>query len=113
MPSTSRPQDKIDPNDGGYASRKFWLSCATMLLLFLGALVAAKYAGMAGVYPELIGGLLAVLATYCGANIGAKVVTGKHALAIGSGDAADEAEDAPLVIPGQPVEELPPGHDED
>lgn len=103
----------IDTTDGGYASRKFWFSVGTSCAIAIAGLGCAKWPALVGVYPMYIGGMLAVLGAYCGANIGAKVVTGKQAMAFGSGDVGSAATElAPLILPGQPVEQLPPDHDE-
>lgn len=63
--------------DGGYASRKFWLTVATSgSIIALGAL-AALHPVFGPNLDTVVGGLLGALAIYMGANVGAKYTIGK------------------------------------
>jgi len=63
----------MDLRDGGARSRKLAFSVVTSILVFAGALLAAKSDALAPLYQTMVGGLLGTLGLYCGANVGAKV----------------------------------------
>lgn len=62
---------------GKYASRKFWFSVGTSLLIFSAGLVAAYVTGFRTTLESVIAGLLGALGIYTGSSVGAKYVAGK------------------------------------
>lgn len=86
--------------DGGLKSRKFILSLLCLLLLcaFVGA--AAHWAGIAGLYPEFVGGILGVLSIYVTGNAAGRWATSKH-LGDKLAAQADAKPDAPEASDGK------------
>lgn len=67
-------------HDGGWKSRKLMFSVGTSLAIVLLALLAGSYMpALIPVLPECYGALLAVLATYSGANFAGKWNLTKYA----------------------------------
>lgn len=87
--------DKIDVNDNGISSRKFWFALFTSVAIFSGAVLATVWHGFGPNYETLIGGLIGCLAVYTGANIGSKYVLGKHRVAQDAIIAPEGANEAP------------------
>ena len=61
----------MDPNDKG--RRKYALSIIAMVLIFVGYLAIAGWAGLAPSYGTLITGLAMVAASFHGANVWEKL----------------------------------------
>lgn len=68
----------LHAKDGGYSSRKFLLALVAMVLVTLAGIAAAKWGGIAPIYPALVGGVTALYATYCGINVANSLVASKH-----------------------------------
>jgi predicted membrane channel-forming protein YqfA (hemolysin III family) len=67
-------------HDGGWKSRKLMFAAGTSLAIVILALVAGSYMpALIPVLPECYGALLAVLATYSGANFAGKWNVTKYA----------------------------------
>lgn len=64
--------------DGGWRSRKLWLSvfCLVLLAGFVGA--ACHWASIAGLYSEFVAGVLGVLSIFIGGNAASRYATTKH-----------------------------------
>lgn len=63
----------LDPNDGGYGSRKL-LFCLCCLLVIVGCWFSTGWLHtLSPTFDLLVGGVLAVAGLYLGANIGSKV----------------------------------------
>jgi hypothetical protein len=64
--------------DGGIRSRKFLLAllCLVLLCAFVG--IAAHWAGIIGMFPEFVTGVLGVLSIYCGGDVARHFATVKH-----------------------------------
>lgn len=64
--------------DGGWKSRKLWLSivCLGLLAGFVG--LACHWAKIAGLYDEFTTGVLGVLSIYVGGNAAGRWATAKH-----------------------------------
>ena len=69
--------EKIDLSDKGLASRKLWFSIGTAIAIIGGAIFCGFVPAAVPVYPELVGGLLAVQAIYLGGNVFNKFAIGK------------------------------------
>jgi hypothetical protein len=84
--------------DGGWKSRKLWLSvfCLILLSAFVGA--ACKWASIAGLYSEFVAGVLGVLSIFIGGNAATRYGATKH---VATQLAANEK------APSAPVEKLP------
>lgn len=60
-----------------FLSRKFVFSFVTSALISILGILSADYAGMQGVYPTIVGGLLGSMALYLGGNVSSKFVNAK------------------------------------
>ncbi len=65
--------------DGGYASRKLWVTVFSMVLLSAVCLSAKFIPALDGVYSTLCGAVTALAAIYVGGNTASKFVISKHA----------------------------------
>lgn len=90
--STSEHIKKVD---GGFASRKLWLTVFTMAIIFVTGLIAACSEGFRSCVETIVGAELGCLAAYLSANVGTKHVLGK---ALG---AQPDPEPRPPVTNGQ------------
>lgn len=63
------------PKDGGFLSRKLILVFFALFLVFAGAVAAALWPLFAPNYETLVGGVIGLVAIYCGSNVGNKFVT--------------------------------------
>lgn len=63
--------------DGGYASRKLWVTLFSMVLLGLVALSAKFIPALDGVYATFAGSVVALAAIYVGGNTATKYVASK------------------------------------
>jgi len=72
----------LDPNDGGWGSRKLWYSVLTSALIFAGAVIAARWTPMASVYPEMTMALLGALSVFAGANVFSRWTIARNAPAL-------------------------------
>lgn len=77
-------------DDATYASRKLVFSFYMSVMIAVLGCLAAKWAGFAGQFPTVVGGLLGVLGLYLGANIGHNWVATKFGSS--DPDPAPEAE---------------------
>lgn len=93
--------------DGGFASRKLWVTLASMLIITgLGLLSGLPTFSLLG--PNLgvtIGGVLGALGLFCGANVAAKFNAASVAKEAGKTAAARKAAPAPKAEPKPPVEQ--------
>jgi hypothetical protein len=94
----------LDPNDGGWQSRKLHLTLFTQVLIFGGAILAGRYALMGPHYEMMVGGLIACLGAFLGVNVAAKWAIGKNIALTGAGlPLPEEAKDAEEVAePARP-----------
>lgn len=93
----------FDPKDGGWQSRKLAITILTQALIFLGAILAGRYALMGPHYEMMVGGLIACLASFLGVNVAAKWAIGKNINVSGAGqplpeDVADPEEDESVPV---------------
>lgn len=92
----------FDPKDGGWQSRKLALTILTQGLIFLGAILAGRYALMGPHYEMMVGGLIACLASFLGVNVAAKWAIGKNINVSQAGQAfpedPTESEDEPEPV---------------
>jgi hypothetical protein len=89
----------IDPNDGGWKSRKLWFSVFISLLIFYGAVYGCKHAGFEVMYPELTMGLIGVTSLFFGANSFGKWTIARNAKNLVAAKAAQQIEDEPEDVP--------------
>ncbi len=68
--------------DGGYGSRKLWLTVFAIAVLSGVALSAKFIPGIDSVFPTLCGAVTALAALYIGGNTATKYVAGNHAVAL-------------------------------
>lgn len=85
--------------DGGAKSRKLWFSIFAITVIFVGALLAAKWGSIAPLYSTMVGGVLGVVGAYLTGNVAQKLV-GVKALGV---TGADQDQ-----IKASPVQEIPP-----
>ena len=71
----------IDPRDGGYRSRKFWVAVLALVLLAVVAVAAQRIPALVGLYPTFVGGVCGVITAYFAGNIAHKHVASKSATA--------------------------------
>lgn len=64
-------------NDNGWSSRKFWYAIGISIAIFVAGIMAAFWEGFRPVLTEVLGALIGVYATFCGANVTAKWAIGK------------------------------------
>ena len=62
---------------GGFVSRKLWFSIGTAVAIIACGIFCGFVPAAIPVYPELVGGLLAVLFVYTGGNVANKWTIGK------------------------------------
>lgn len=67
----------MDSKDGALKSRKLWFAIGTSVVIFLGGMMAAKWAAFAPMYETVVGGLLGSLGLYLTGNLGGKYVIGR------------------------------------
>lgn len=85
---------KLDMNDGSYASRKFVLTIIGLVLVTILAIGGLWYPMVAGIFPTFIGGILGVLSLYFTGNVMSKMVQGKTAVQLQqSSDKVDNPEE--------------------
>lgn len=68
--------------DGGYKSRKLWLSVFAMCLIFAAACLASKSPAFQADFATLVGGIVGALGIYAGANTAVKQVTKSEDLGV-------------------------------
>lgn len=98
----------LDPNDGGWKSRKLWHSVFTSFLIVAGAVVCGKYPAMVPVYPEMAMALVATLSIFAGANVAGRWTIARNAPQLAAAQSAPEP--APTPAPKkkkEPVVEPP------
>lgn len=61
-----------------YSSRKFLMALLAMLLVTIVSLFGGKWAGIAGILPIFIGGILGILSIYLTGNVANKYVISKY-----------------------------------
>ena len=66
-----------EPEDCGFASRKFITIITGMILIAGGAVASALLHGFSSNYGTFVNGILGIVAIYNGANIAHKFVAGK------------------------------------
>jgi hypothetical protein len=66
--------ESTDAKDGGYASRKFWLTIISMGVIIVLTLVGSlgAFTSIGANLPTAVGGILGALGIYCGANVATK-----------------------------------------
>jgi hypothetical protein len=67
----------LDPDDGGYASRKLWVALIGMALVTAGFILSGIYPVLAGSFPAMIGGISALAALYMTGNVAQNWVVAK------------------------------------
>jgi hypothetical protein len=68
----------MDPNDGGFTSRKFILCVVSIgAIVVLGILAGTVMTGIAGLFTQIIGGILGAVSIYSTGNIAAQYVVAK------------------------------------
>lgn len=67
----------LDPNDGGYSSRKMWMSIGTSFLMSLCWLATGKWPILGPTYDTLLGGLLTALGLFISGNVVSKHLISK------------------------------------
>lgn len=72
--------NQFDTTDGGMSSRKLWLTILVAFMIFAGNLLSARWAAVATSYTTMVGGLIAALSVYAGANVSNRWLTSKHVL---------------------------------
>lgn len=93
---------KVDHSDGGYKSRKMVMAYVCLVLIALGFLGTAFWAGMATTYSEFIMGVLAAASIYTGGNTLTKWINAKHSSKkLKSSTSKPSAADAPSEKPPQ------------
>ncbi len=93
----------LDPKDGGYKSRKLAVVAFAAILIFVGAILAAKMVGFAPAYDTMVGGIVGLVTAFLTGNIASKWVTGKAV-----NEAATVAAATKRLEEGAPVEEEQP-----
>ncbi len=95
--------------DSGYASRKFWFSIGIVGAIFLAAVLCGLWPALIPMFPEMVGGFLAVLALYVTGNVSSKWVIGKTNPGISfAGEQWQEKVAAKVVEKLQPKAPTPP-----
>lgn len=85
----------IDPKDGGMASRKFVFAVGTSVFIFLGAVIAARWASFGPHFDTLISGLLGCLGLYLGGNVTSKFMMAKQMKVVGDTAGEDKGDEEP------------------
>lgn len=67
----------LDPEDGGFKSRKLLLVLFSMMLIFIASLIPSQF--ISANYPTLVGGIIALTTLYVGGNVASNMVIAKHA----------------------------------
>jgi hypothetical protein len=80
----------MENKDGGYASRKFWLSVVTMAAMVISGVYLKD-----AVLSTVVIGLLGTFATYCGVNLGINWLGLKKDIA--TAVIPDDPEEEPVV----------------
>lgn len=68
---------EMDPRDGGFASRKFWVVVGTATSIITCWLLTGFMKALVPTYDTVVGGLLAVAGLYLTGNVVTKWVTAK------------------------------------
>lgn len=85
----------LDVTDGGYGSRKFWLTVGTSCAIFVAGAMAAAWPAFGANLQAVIGGLVASLGVYAGANVTGSWLAGKNMVQHMANQAAVAAVNAP------------------
>jgi len=99
---------RFDVKDGGYKSRKLWITVFTMALISGVSILTAKYPAIVAVHSTLVGGLISCLALFLTGNVAASHLTGKNMIASAAlgtdpdADAASESTTVKTPAPGAP-----------
>ena len=94
QPQAAPPPDKLTLRDfladAGWKSRKLWLSvlCLALLCVFVGC--ATRWAMIAGLFPDFVGGVLGVLSIYTGGAAVGRWGNAKHVAAKLAGKQEDD-----------------------
>jgi hypothetical protein len=95
-------------NEGSYGSRKFVFSIVTSALITVLGFISSKYPSLGAQLPNIIAGLLGVLAIYTGANVGHHFVNGKFGIESSADDDTDKPDAVDTAVaataPAKPTE---------
>ncbi len=69
----------LDPSDGGWGSRKLWITVLALNLVVLLGVIAAHWAALGPYLTILVGGITALVGLYFGASVGHNVVVATNA----------------------------------
>ncbi len=99
---------RFDIKDGGYKSRKFWITIFTMGMITGTSLLATKYSGMASLYGTLVGGLVSCLALFLTGNVAQTHLMGRNIVATAAlgGEPDVDVEVGRLAVDEEVVERL-------
>lgn len=88
----------LDEKDGGYASRKLLLTLLITAVVVGCWILTAKLLALAPTFETLLGGLLGILAIYCGVNVASRFAVVKS-----QANVSFQGE-----VPGQPLPQAAP-----
>lgn len=97
----------LDPKDGGWASKKMWMTVLSMNLIVLVGVASAHWRALEANLATLIGGLTATLGLYFGSNVAHSAIIGKNCESLARAQnslnaaAADDPDD-PHKVPPEP-----------
>jgi uncharacterized membrane protein YeaQ/YmgE (transglycosylase-associated protein family) len=79
--------------DGGVKSRKLWFSIFSIVIIFVGGVLAGHWAGIQSVYGTMVTGILGVVGAYLTGNVAQKLV-GVKAMGVAAPEAKPTKPDA-------------------
>lgn len=95
----------MDPQDAGYTSRKFVMCVgAGLIIVGIGLLAGTVMPGVAGILPEIVGGILGACGLFISGNVATRYFVSKANPGVSfQGELADPTKPAPkppVVPPG-------------
>ena len=72
----------LDPADGGWKSRKLWLTILALNLVVVLGVVAAHWSALGPYLTTLVGGITSILGLYFGSSVAANFVVAKNAVGL-------------------------------
>ncbi len=73
---TDQDKPDFDLKDGGWKSRKLWMTVIAQVLILGGGLATGFYPGIQAAYGTLVGGLVSCLALFLGGHVVGAHLTG-------------------------------------
>jgi hypothetical protein len=99
--------EKFLSSDNSFKSRKLWFGFLCLVLLSGFVVLAAFYAGIAGLFSEYVAGVLGVFSIFAGSNAAIKWSTAKHVGSQLAGTEDERDEGGVTESPTAPAAGLP------